>query len=81
MAASDDALDLRSAEHDGHRVAAAVVSDDSFELACYCGWSTANASGVEILDAWADHCRSVGAAAVQGQEVSGHVTINRQANE
>jgi hypothetical protein len=61
MAASEDALDLRPVDHDGHRVAAAVVSDDSFELACTCGWSTASPSGVDILDAWADHCLSVGA--------------------
>ena len=58
MAAGEDALDLRSGDH-GHRVAAAVVSDDSFELACTCGWATASPSGVDILDAWADHCLSV----------------------
>ena len=73
MAASDDALDLRSAEHDGHRVAAAVVSDDSFELACSCGWSTASPSGVDILDAWADHCLRVG----PGAEVEPEVTRRR----
>ena len=75
MAASDDALDLRSVEHDGHRVAAAVVGDDSFELACACGWSTVSQSGVDILDAWADHCLSV------GPDADRRVATRRQSGE
>ena len=75
MSAGDDAVDLRSVEHDGHRVAAAVVSDDSFELACTCGWSTASLSGVDILDAWAEHCLGV------GLEADRRVTTRRRARE
>ena len=81
MAASDRALDLRAAEHDEHRVAAAVVSDDSFELACTCGWSTASPSGVDILDAWADHCISVGPGAVVDPDVSRRLVSRRRMGE
>ena len=75
MAASDDALDLRSVGHDGHRVSAAVVSDESFELACTCGWSTTSPSGVDILDAWADHCHRV------GSDLDPRVPMRRRAGE
>lgn len=60
MAASDEALDLTEAEH---RVAAAVVTVDRFELACTCGWDTMSPSGIDILDAWAEHCIDVSPAA------------------
>ena len=47
------ALDLTEPQH---RVVSAVVTEDVFELACSCGWQVTSPDGLEILDAWADHC-------------------------
>jgi len=78
MAASEDAVQAVDLTAGEHRVKAAVVTDEAFELGCSCGWATSSPSGIDILDAWADHCIRVGPSVVKEPDVARRLVVRRR---